>query len=93
MAGGERFPKLEENLYVEFQKLMPITWITSLKYLAKCCRQNYVYEKRNKCDFQSTSIAYLGHHIDAQALHPTTDKIAAIKFALHHRIVPSYGHI
>lgn len=29
----------------------------------------------------STSVVYLGHRIDAQGLHPTRDKVAAIKFA------------
>ena len=29
----------------------------------------------------STSVVYLGHRIDAQGLHPTTDKVVAIKFA------------
>ena len=34
---------------------------------------------KDKCEFMSTSVVYLGHRIDAQGLHPTTDKVAAIK--------------
>ena len=37
--------------------------------------------RKDKCEFMSTSVVYLGHRIDAQGLHPTTDKVAAIKFA------------
>ena len=37
--------------------------------------------QKDKCEFMSTSVVYLGHRIDAQGLHPTTDKVAAIKFA------------
>ena len=34
--------------------------------------------KREKCKFLSTSVVYLGHHIDAEGLHPTADKVDAI---------------
>ena len=37
--------------------------------------------RKDKCEFMSTSVVYLGHRIDAQGLHPITDKVAAIKFA------------
>ena len=34
--------------------------------------------KREKCEFLSTSVVYLGHRIDAEGLHPTADKVDAI---------------
>ena len=34
--------------------------------------------KREKCEFLSTSVVYLGHRIDAEGLHPTVDKVDAI---------------
>ena len=48
---------------------------------------------KDKCEFMSASVVYLGHHIDAQGLYPTTDKVAAISLLLYHRTVLSYGHI
>ena len=36
---------------------------------------------RNKCFFLRDQVEYLGHIIDAQGLHPTEEKIAAIKNA------------
>ena len=36
---------------------------------------------RDKCSFLQTLIEYLGHVIDAQGLHPTEEKISAIKNA------------
>ena len=37
--------------------------------------------KRNKCDFLSRSVTYLGHKIDANGLHPLPDRIRAIREA------------
>ena len=37
--------------------------------------------KRSKCLFMGDSVEFLGHRIDAQGLHPTADKLAAIKEA------------
>lgn len=34
--------------------------------------------KKNKCKFMVSSVAYLGHVIDAQGLHPLPDKVEAI---------------
>ena len=31
-----------------------------------------------KCNFFQTSVEYLGHRIDANGLHPTTDKVKAV---------------
>ena len=36
---------------------------------------------RNKCTFQQKSVNYLGHMIDSVGLHPTQDKISAVKCA------------
>ena len=37
--------------------------------------------KKEKCEFMSMSVVYLGHRIDAQGLHPTRDKVEAIQQA------------
>ena len=37
--------------------------------------------KKPKCVFMGASVEYLGHRIDAQGLHPTGDKLAAIRDA------------
>ena len=37
--------------------------------------------KKSKCHFFEHSITYLGHKIDSQGLHPTEDKIKAVKNA------------
>lgn len=37
--------------------------------------------KRSKCMFQSPEVTYLGHKVDAQGLHPTEEKIRAIRDA------------
>ena len=37
--------------------------------------------KKDKCEFMSVSVVYLGHRIDAQGLHPTRDKVEAIQQA------------
>ena len=34
--------------------------------------------KRSKCSFLQSSIEYLGHRVDAEGLHPTTDKLRAV---------------
>ena len=36
---------------------------------------------KNKCTFQQKSVNYLGHMIDSVGLHPTQDKISAVKCA------------
>ena len=41
--------------------------------------QDYVHLRKDKCKFMSLSVAYLGHRIDAQGLHPTSEKVAAIQ--------------
>ena len=37
--------------------------------------------KRSKCKFGQSSVTYLAHRIDAEGLHPTTEKLEAIKNA------------
>jgi hypothetical protein len=36
---------------------------------------------KSKCTFQSSSVSYLGHIIDAEGKHPTNDKLIAIENA------------
>ena len=44
-------------------------------------KQSGLRLNRTKCEFMSASVTYLGHCIDAQGLHPTSDKIDAIQKA------------
>ena len=34
--------------------------------------------RKEKCKFRQTSVKYLGHHIDAEGVHPTGEKVEAI---------------
>ena len=34
--------------------------------------------KKSKCSFLQSSVEYLGHRVDAEGLHPTTDKLNAV---------------
>ena len=43
--------------------------------------------KRDKCRFMSSSVVYLGHRIDAEGLHPVTDKVKAVQDASRPRNV------
>lgn len=36
---------------------------------------------KKKCEFLKSSVEYLGHRIDAEGLHPTSDKVRAVKEA------------
>ena len=37
--------------------------------------------RQEKCEFYAQQLCYLGHHIDAKGIHPTEDKVQAIKDA------------
>ena len=37
--------------------------------------------KKAKCEFEKTSVQYLGHIIDGEGLHPTDEKLAAVRDA------------
>lgn len=37
--------------------------------------------KRSKCTFQAPEVVYLGHKVDAQGLHPTEEKVRAVRDA------------
>ena len=55
-----------------------------LRFLAEVLnrmKQSGLRLNRTKCEFMSASVTYLGHCIDAQELHPTSDKIDAIQKA------------
>lgn len=44
--------------------------------------ENYnITVKRHKCELKKSSVEYLGHRVDADGLHPTTQKLDAIKQA------------
>ena len=37
---------------------------------------------REKCEFRLSQLTYLGHQIDTTGIHPTSEKVQAIKEAL-----------
>ena len=37
---------------------------------------------REKCEFRLSQLMYLGHQIDTTGIHPTSEKVQAIKEAL-----------
>ncbi len=47
--------------------------------------------KKQKCEFMSPSVTYLGHHIDAKGLHRLTEKVQAVKEAPPPRNVQEFG--
>ena len=47
------------------------------RVLERLCRVGFRANKK-KCSFLQPSIEYLGHRIDAEGLHPTTDKVRAV---------------
>ena len=48
--------------------------------------------RREKCDFMSPSVIYLGHKIDAEGLHPVADKIQATVNAQDNKVCQSSSH-
>ncbi len=42
--------------------------------------------EKSKCEFLLPSVEYLGHRIDAEGLHATDDKLAAINDSSHRNI-------
>ena len=52
-----------------------------------CLEEAGVTLKRHKCTFAAPSVEYLGHVIDQDGLHPSEEKVRAIKQAPHTRNV------
>ena len=46
-----------------------------------CLEEAGLLLNRDKCEFMAKSVAYLGHIVDAQGLHPDPDKVRAINDA------------
>ena len=55
--------------------------IQNLDSILSCLESAGVTLKRSKCEFLVQSVEYLGHIIDQHGLHPSPDKIRAIKEA------------
>ena len=55
--------------------------LQNLAEVLKRIQQAGLRLKKDKCEFLSTSVVYLGHRIDSQGLHRTTDKVDAIRKA------------
>jgi len=55
--------------------------IITLETVLKRLQDNGLRVNREKCSFLQDSIIYLGHRIDKDGLHPTEDKVHAVKKA------------
>ncbi len=55
--------------------------LKSLEEVLKRLSRVGLRAKQRKCQFMSASVAYLGHLIDLEGLHPLPEKVKAIKNA------------
>ena len=53
--------------------------IENLQQVLQCLSEAGLRLNKEKCSFLLPQIVYLGHIIDAQGLHPTQEKVRAIK--------------
>ena len=61
--------------------------LENLTRVMNCLEEAGVTLKRHKCTFAAPSVEYLGHVIDQEGLHPSEEKVRAIKQAPHPRNV------
>ena len=61
--------------------------LENLTRVLNCLEEAGVTLKRHKCAFAAPSVEYLGHVIDQEGLHPSEEKVRAIKQAPHPRNV------
>ena len=57
--------------------------LENLKRVLNCLEEARVTLKRHKCTFGAPSVEYLGHVINQEGLHPSEEKVGAIKQAPH----------
>uniref|UniRef100_A0A0A9XPD5 RNA-directed DNA polymerase n=2 Tax=Lygus hesperus TaxID=30085 RepID=A0A0A9XPD5_LYGHE len=57
------------------------THLRHIREFFEICRSNGIRLNKSKCKLMKKEITYLGHKIDENGLHKTTDKIAAIQNA------------
>ena len=55
--------------------------IATLRKVLQCLETAGLRLNKGKCEFFSTSVTYLGHRIDKDGLHPTMDKVEAVRNA------------
>ena len=55
--------------------------VATLDEVLRRMREAGLRLKKEKCVFNSPSVVYLGHRIDAQGLHPVTSKLKAVQEA------------
>ena len=55
--------------------------LENLTRVLNCLEEAGVTLKRHKCTFAAQSVEYLGHVIDQKGLHPSEEKVRAIKQA------------
>ncbi len=53
--------------------------LTTLRVIFDCLRKAGVRTQLNKCRFLQASVTYLGHRIDAYGLHPTDERLRALR--------------
>jgi hypothetical protein len=53
--------------------------LSTLKTVFACLRRAVIRKQKEKCRFMQTSVKYLGHQIDAAGIHPTDDRLRAIR--------------
>ena len=58
-----------------------------LEQVLDCLEEAGLRLNRGKCVFMTDSVAYLGHNVDAQGLHPDPDKVRAVVEAAQPRCV------
>ena len=64
-------------------------YIKNLEEVFRQLQAHGVQLKKEKCSFMKDSVEYLGHRVDANGIHATPEKIAAIVNAPYHRICSS----
>ena len=55
--------------------------IATLRKVLQCLETAGLRLNKGKCEFFNTSVTYLGHRIDKDGLHPTMDKVEAVRNA------------
>ena len=87
------FQRVMENLVQDIPGVsvylddIPITGATDKDHLKSLGEVLHRFEeaglrlREDKCVFKDSSVTYLGHRIDAEGVHPTPEKIEAIKSA------------
>ena len=55
--------------------------VENLRTVLKCLENASLRQNKQECEFFQPSVTYLGHRIDRNGLHPTVDKVEAVRNA------------